>query len=115
MTSPTENGFLDLAESIRGLRSELDRAIDERDWSGSKIRFRLKPIHLKLQVVAKREGGVEGKVRWYLVEASAKGQLASEVTQIIELELEPLEIDAAGQRGNLEVGSSQPSSKKLAD
>jgi hypothetical protein len=107
--------FLDLAEAIKGLRADLERAIDDRDWSSSKIRFRLKPIHLKLQAVAKREGGVEGKVRWYVVEAGATGKLASEVTQTIELELEPLELDATGQRVQLEVSSSQPSGKKLAD
>lgn len=115
MSDTLGNGFLDLADAIRGLRAELEQAIDERDWSGSKIRFRLKPVRLTLQAVVKREGGAEGKVKWLLVEAGTSGKLASEVTQTIELELEPLEIDATGQKTQLEVGSSQPSGKKLAD
>ena len=115
MPSPDADGFLDLAEAIRGLRAELERAIDERDWSGSRLRFRLRPIQLTLQAVAKREGGAEGKVRWYVVEAGASRSLASELTQTLHLELEPLELDAQGQPRPLEVRSEQNARGPLAD
>jgi hypothetical protein len=115
VTDDPNNGFLDLADVIRGLRSELEKAIDERDSSGSKIRFRLKPARVTLEAVVKREGGIEGKVKWYVIEAGASGKLASEVTQKLELELEPLEVDAAGQKAQLEVGSSRPPGKNMAD
>lgn len=115
MAHPSTDGFLDLADAIRGLRAELEAAIDERDWGGSRLRFRLKPIQLTLQAVAKREGGAEGKVRWYVIEAGANASLASEVTQTIQLELEPLEIDAAGHRTALEVASERGSARAMPD
>jgi len=115
MVPPSNDGFLDLADAIHGLRAELEKAIDERDWGGSRLRFRLKPIQLTLQAVAKREGGAEGKVRWYVIEAGANASLASEVTQTLQLELEPLEIDTAGMRTALEVASERAAGPALPD
>ncbi len=57
----------------------------------------------------------EGKVRWYGIEAGANASLASEVTQTLQLELEPLEVDATGQRTALEVASERAAGTPLPD
>ena len=95
-----------LAESIRALRDELAEA--DRKGAGSDIRFRVKPVTLTVQTVVRREAGINGKVRWWLVEASAEGKVMSESTQTLQLELEPLRVTPAGEREWVEVDQVTP-------
>jgi hypothetical protein len=95
-----------LAESIRALRDELAEA--ERTGAGSDIRFRLKPIMLTVQTVVRREAGINGKIRWWLVEASAEGKVISESTHTLQLELEPLRVTPAGEILLVEVEQVTP-------
>jgi hypothetical protein len=90
-----------LAESIRALREELAEA--ERAAAESDIRFRLKPVTLTVQTVIRREAGTGGKIRWWLVEAGAEGKVASESTQTLQLQLEPLRVTPTGELVPLDV------------
>ena len=85
-----------LAESIGALRDELAEA--DRAGAASDIRFRLKPVMLTVQTVVRREGGVNGKIRWWLVEANAEGKLVSESTQTLQLQLEPFRATPTGEK-----------------
>ena len=90
-----------LAECIRALRDELVEA--EEAGAGSDIRFRLKPIMLTVQTVVQRETGGSGKIRWWLVEASAEGKLVSGSTQTLQLQLKPVRATHTGDRVPVEV------------
>lgn len=91
----TEIPVVRLAESIQALRDELAEA--DRKGAGSYIRFRVRPVTLTVQTVVRREAGINGKVRWWLVEASAEGKVMSESTQTLQLELEPLRAAPTGE------------------
>jgi Trypsin-co-occurring domain 2 len=101
-----EGHELGIASAIEGLRGELQEA-----WESSKgkpVRFRVSDVTLTVQTVARREGGVSGKVRWYLVEAGADGRVARESTQTLVLTLTPALYDETDTAGPLDVSGEEP-------
>ncbi|MEU3560714.1 trypco2 family protein [Kitasatospora sp. NPDC006786] len=76
-----------LAEAIQQLRAELDAATAEGD--GKRLRFELGQIELEFDVELKRTGSVDGGLRWGIVSAGAKGELAHGSGQRIKLVLQP--------------------------
>jgi Trypsin-co-occurring domain 2 len=98
---------LGIAAAIEGLRSELEEAWESS--RGKPVRFRVSDVTLTVQTVARREGGVSGKVRWYLIEAGADGRVARESTQTLVLTLTPaLFDDETETSGPLDVSGEQP-------
>lgn len=78
---------VELADLIGELRSELSRAM----WAGehADIRFEPKSVELELTVGIDRTGGREGKIRFWVLDASMKSDRKSITTQRIKLTLEP--------------------------
>ncbi|MBD0693560.1 trypco2 family protein [Streptomyces sp. CBMA123] len=76
-----------LAEAIQQLRAELDAATAEGD--GKRLRFELGQIELEFQVELKRTGSADGGLRWGIVSAGARGELAHGLGQRIKLVLQP--------------------------
>jgi Trypsin-co-occurring domain 2 len=99
-------GFVGLASALEVLRSELETA-----WEAGKdkrVRFRATRVLVTLQAVARREGEVGGKLRWYVIEAGGGGKVAAEATQTLELTLEPQLYDEHGNpAGPLDVYGRQ--------
>ncbi len=79
----SDAGDAPLVAAIETLREELSRAMQLSEKS--KLRFKLAPIELTLQLVAKRE--VSGGLSWYIL--TAGGKAANETTQTLKLTLDP--------------------------
>lgn len=78
-----------LAEAIASLRQELDEA--RRVGEGNRVQFAVGAVDLEFTVEVGREGGVGGKVRFWVVEAGAEGKLTSSSTQVVKVHLEPID------------------------
>jgi hypothetical protein len=83
---------LPLGDVIEDLRDAIDEAI-QRQGTGEAMLFKLEAVELEFQVVAKREGGANGKIKFSIfgngAEAGASGKLSSEQTQKVKLKLTP--------------------------
>lgn len=81
-----QDGFMDLAEAIDGLRGELTRAIEKGAEQRARMRFRVDaPVLLEVQAVATTDA--HGKVGWKIMELGASHSEAN--TQKITLKLSP--------------------------
>ena len=80
-----------LAETVRVLRQELERATAEGDGKG--VRFALGPVELEFQVEVTWEGGVDSGVRFYVISAGAKASRSSASTHTVKLTLMPIGAD----------------------
>ena len=63
--------MIELAEVIRGLREELQRAIAAGE--GEALRFELGPIELEVSVAVQASAQAGAKVRFWVVELGAEG------------------------------------------
>lgn len=79
--------MIELAELIRELRQELNTAL--MDGPSGVVRFELGPVEIEATVAVGRKGGAGGKVRFWVVEAGAEGQLEASQTHRISLTLHP--------------------------
>jgi hypothetical protein len=79
--------LIELAEVIQQLRRELDEAIvmgkDEH------LRFELGPIELEVMVGLESKGTGRAKVRFWVAELGADGEISRSSTQRIKLTLRP--------------------------
>ena len=105
MTDTTSDGILPLAEVVQGLRAEILKAADAAGKEN--IRFGVGPIELEFQVVAKREGGVNGKIKFGIwgvgVEAGGSAKAGSEHTQTVKFTLTPVRASPNGQKSDVEI------------
>ena len=85
---------LGLSEVIASLRAELTDAMAE--GTGKQVRFKAGTVDLEFNVTVAREGGVGGKVRFWVIEAGADGKVSSASTQTVKLRLEPWDTVAGG-------------------
>ena len=76
-----------LAEFVAGLRAELRAAQRAREPG---LEFAVGPVQVDFTVTASREGGPEGKVRFYVFEAGASATWSQETTQKVSLTLTPV-------------------------
>jgi hypothetical protein len=87
--------MIELAEVVRELRGELDRA---RAAAGDEeLRFELGPIELEVTVGLVREGGAGAKVRFWVVELGGDARATATSTQRVKLTLQPTLADAAAR------------------
>jgi hypothetical protein len=102
--------LIELADVIRQLRQELDRARLAAD--GEDLRFELGPIELEVTVELQAVGGAEGKIRFWVVELGADGRATSTSAQRIKLTLNPTAgrlLDANGKAASAYVsGTGDP-------
>jgi hypothetical protein len=78
------NVVVGLSSAIAALRAELLQAIDAAD--DPRMRFRLDPIELSLQVAVTKEAN--GKIGWQILGLGSSYESAT--TQTLKLRLEPL-------------------------
>ena len=82
------DGLVPLGEAIRSLRAELLQAMqDARD---EELRFALGPVELEFQLTATTEAGAGGAVRFWVIDASAKGSRANASTHTLRVTLTPV-------------------------
>ena len=108
MTENIGDETFPLRDVIRGLRDEIAQAA--LDGAGNAISFALGPIELEFNVVATREGGGGGGIKFAVlgiganVDASAK--VANERTQKVKFTLTPEMLDpTTGLRGPARISS----------
>lgn len=84
-------GELGLAETIEALREELETATAGSE--DQQLRFHVGQIHVEFHVGVKREAGVSGKAKFWVIEAGADGKYAHESIQKVSLTLDPIRRD----------------------
>lgn len=94
-----------LADALEGLRQELEQAWT--DSRGRRVRFRAEAVTVKVEVQARTDTKLGGKVRWWVVEAAADRGTGRQATQTLELTLTPQLYDEDGKFGPLDVGGQQ--------
>lgn len=80
---------MELAEVVRALREELERAIVA--GTGEALRFELGPVELEVSVAIEAGASAEIKPRFLVVSAGAQGSVERTSTQRIKLVLTPHE------------------------
>ena len=88
---------IELADVIRDLRSELDRAIDGA--RGQRLQFDLGPIELEVSVSLEQTDDVRAGIKFWVVDAGAGLTDRSAATQRLKLTLNPT-IEVGGERTN---------------
>jgi hypothetical protein len=98
-----ENQHIGLAETIRGIREELEVAMKEGESSG--LKFGVGPVEVELTVEARLERGGEGKLRIWVVDAGAVAKKADSNLHRIKVVLNP--VDAKGQPAKIASSSNR--------
>lgn len=81
------DGKLGLAETVEALRDELSRALSEAE--GERLRFALGDVELELSVTVSRGGSAGARVRFWVVDAEASGNVSRQSVQTLRLKLTP--------------------------
>jgi hypothetical protein len=100
-----EDPSVELSVALETLREELEEA-----WvqgQGRRVRFQVPHVTLTVQVTARRENKMGGKLRWWLVEGGGEHGSARENIQTLVLKLSPQFYDEAGKASPLEVAGDQ--------
>lgn len=79
--------MVELSEMIRELRAQLTAAAAA--GADEALKFDVGPIELEVTVAVTKEGGANGKVRFWVVEAGGNGKYSTSETQRISLTLQP--------------------------
>ena len=89
-----DQGGVELSEAIEGLRRALVAAW--WDGQGRRVRFKVEPVELTVQVGVTRVGKGAAGVRWHVI--SLGGELSREAvsTQTLTLRLAPVLFDELG-------------------
>jgi len=92
----SEPDTVELADAIDALREALVRAW----WDGqrSRVRFRVEPVELTVQVGVTRTGKGSAGIKWNVLTLGGERSRESAVTQTLRLRLAPLIFD---EQGNL--------------
>jgi hypothetical protein len=96
---------VDLSAALEALREQLEDA-----WAagqGRRVRFRVSDVTLTVQVAARAENKVGGKLRWWVLEGGGEHSSAHEATQTLVLTLTPGLYDDAGPPAPLDVSGQQ--------
>ena len=110
MPGDKDDGLLDLADAIEGLRRELSRAIEGGDQQRERMRFRVaEPVLLEVQAVATATG--QGKVGWKIVELG--GSYTAANTHKITLKLSPEWWNGSEYTSDFLIAASAPAGAKF--
>ncbi|MBF0346085.1 MAG: hypothetical protein HQL81_00315 [Magnetococcales bacterium] len=89
--SGEKEGLIELSSAIANLRDELLTA--QHQGNNKEIRFKVEEIDLDLSVAATKTGGVEAGVKFWVIDAKAKGEVKSESIMKVRLKLKPMNSD----------------------
>jgi hypothetical protein len=87
---------IELADLIENLREELYRA--KSQGKGKPLRFQIDKVELELQVGVQKAGGVEGGLKFWVLNFGADAKAEKSQTQTMKLALTPYVRDAKPQR-----------------
>lgn len=94
MEDQSESGSVELADAIEALRDALVRAW----WDGqmSRVRFRVEPVDLTVQVGVTRSGKGAAGVKWHVLALGGERSRETATTQTLRLRLAPVLFDEQG-------------------
>ncbi len=97
-----DTGTADLADAIEALRDALVKAW----WDGqkSRVRFRVEPAELTLEVGVTKSGKGAAGVKWHVLTLGGERSREAVTTQTLRLRLAPVLFD---EQGNLLAGAEQ--------
>lgn len=87
---------VDLADTIKALRTQLTKAMEE--GRGADLLFELSAINVEFEVTVTKDAGADGGVRFGVISFGAKGGTANTDKQRITLTMQPVVVNADGER-----------------
>jgi hypothetical protein len=92
------DGWVDLSDSIAALRKDLTEAW----WDGrhQRVRFKVEPVELTVQVGVTRTGKGQAGVKWHVLAIGGEKSHETAVTQTLRLRLAPVFYAENGERLN---------------
>lgn len=98
----SDKGWVDLTEAIEALRAALVAAW----WDGQRrrVRFKVEPVELTMQVGVTRAGRGSAGIRWHVLALGGERSQESVMTQTLKLRLAPVLFD---DQGNLLAAAEQ--------
>lgn len=99
-------GLINLEEVIDQLRLELKNLQKKSEEDGQDLRFAVESAELEFQVLVKKEGKVNSKISFWVMEAGGEGSYSKEETQTVRLKLKPQQVDPKTGKpvGSVQVG-----------
>lgn len=79
--------LIGLSEAVNTIRDELDQL--RREATSEGIRFGVDTVEVEFEVAVTRNGGVDGKVRVWVVEAGVNASLEKITTHRVKVALAP--------------------------
>jgi hypothetical protein len=92
----TDDSWADLPDAIEALRRDLASAW----WDGQqqRVRFRVEPVELTLQVGVTRSGEGSAGIKWHVLTLGGSRKHEATTTQTLKLRLQPELFDEQGRR-----------------
>ncbi|MEV0624001.1 trypco2 family protein [Nonomuraea sp. NPDC050404] len=90
-----------LSEAVGAIRDELDEI--RREGRSEDIRFGVDAVEIEFAVAVTRKGGLDGKVKVWVIEAGANASLEKTTTHRVSVTLAP-----STKNGRLEIGDRRP-------
>jgi Trypsin-co-occurring domain 2 len=89
-------GWVELSDAIAALRRDLTEAW----WDGrnQRVRFKVEPVELTVQVGVTRTGKGSAGVKWHILALGGERSREATTTQILRLRLAPVLYDDKGER-----------------
>jgi hypothetical protein len=89
------HGWVDLSDAIEALR----RALVAAWWDGhrQRVRFKVEPVELTVQVGVTRTGKGAAGIRWHVISLGGERSREAVTTQILKLRLAPVLFDERGK------------------
>jgi hypothetical protein len=90
-----DDGWVGLPEAIEALRRDLAAAW----WDGRdhRVRFRVEPVELTVQVGVTRESAGSAGIKWHILTLGGSRRRETATTQTLKLRLQPVLFDESGK------------------
>jgi hypothetical protein len=95
MARAANDGWVGLPEAIEALRRDLATAW----WDGRnhRVRFRVEPVELTVQVGVTRESAGSAGIKWHILTLGGTHKREATATQTLKLRLQPVLFDESGK------------------
>ena len=85
-----------LSDAIEALRDDLAKAWF--DGQNRRVRFKVEPVELTVQVGVTKTGEGSAGIKWHILTLGGQRKHETATTQVLKMRLEPLFYDAHGRR-----------------
>ena len=91
-----DNEWVSLSDAIEALRDDLAKAW----WDGQnrRVRFKVEPVELTVQVGVTKTGEGSAGIKWHILTLGGSRRNETATTQVLKLRLQPTFYDADGRK-----------------